>query len=349
MSNPNQFINHETPGNEYSTGWEGVASMANGYPSQREKINPSEFEKPSDNFDTIASAVVEYTHCDLSGKNGFYNAIVTSGAERWYPEIKASQSMAREGFENARYEEWKQNIIDLDAQTAVNKYGRGKTFDALKKLHNYLKSGQDAPTQAELLSNCFVDDKDGFDAAIDQLRYNRHSDSDWMYYSSRDEKLGLEEPIDADGRLYLNAEPMDAFDIAGKFVDACKETGLPYEFKINRFPDRSDAIVFYIDNKEIGNYTNILSRILDENPKINQRVGRPPLLSEKVTDKIGYGDETGGASYSERQCKKFQEAIEDVVSSYRGDSLQGSMQDRAKSLYYNRHEAFLNALRSKLR
>ena len=173
-------------------------------PKQNESVDPAKFEKPSEDFDTIASAVVEYTHCDLGKKNGFYQAVMTSGVERWYPGIKANQSPAKEKFESARFEEWKQNIIDLDAQTAIEKYGRGDTFNALKKLHNYLRSGQNAPTQAELLRNCFDGDDAGFDAAFDHLRYDRHSDPGWNYYSSRDETLGLEERINADGRLYLN-------------------------------------------------------------------------------------------------------------------------------------------------
>lgn len=174
-------INHnKTPSSteiqNQPTGWESVAAMANQYPNQNEVVDPVKFEKPSENFDTIASAVVEYTHCDLDKKNGFYQAVMTSGVERWCPGIKASQSPARDKFESTQFEEWKKNIIDLDAQTAVDRYGRGDTFDALKKLHNYLKSGQNASTQAELLKNCFDGDDAGFDIAYDYFRYDRHSD-----------------------------------------------------------------------------------------------------------------------------------------------------------------------------
>lgn len=348
LDNYEKTSSEESPGNSQPTGWESVAAMANKYQKQNKDIDPSKFEKPSENFDTIASAVVEYTHCDLSEKRGFYDAVMTSGVERWYPGIRASQNPARDRFESARFEEWKNNIINMDAQTAIEKYGRGDTYNALKKIHNYLKSGQNASTQAELLRDCFNGDNDGFDAAFDHLRYDRHSKSGWMYYSSRDEKLGLEKRINADGRLYLNAEPGDTFEIANKFVDACKEAKLPYEFKINQFPDRSDAMVFYIDNKDIGNYVEIISRILDENPKISQRVGRPPLLTEKATNKIGYGDETGGLSYNERQCKRFQRAIEDTVLSYRGQVPNGSIQERARFLYSHQYEKFLQVLKNRL-
>ena len=230
--------------NNSSTGWGSVAAMANKYSEKDKSVDPAKFEKPSENFDTIASAVIEYVHCDLSKKKGFYGAVMTSGAERWYPEIRASKNPARDRFESARFEEWKKNIINMDTQTAIEKYGRGDTFNALKKIHNYLKSGQNATTQAELLRDCFSGDDDGFDVAFDYLRYDRHSGGGWMYYSSRDEKLGLEKRINADGRLYLNAEPMDTFDIADQFVNVCKEVKLPYEFKINQFSDRSDAMVF---------------------------------------------------------------------------------------------------------
>lgn len=313
-----------------------------------EVIDPASFEKPSDDFDAIASAVVAYTHCNLDKKGGYYQAIMTSGVERWYPGIESNKSPSRDKFESDRFEEWKHNIINLDAQTAIAKYGRGEIFDSLKKLHNYLKSGQDASSQAELLRSCFDGDDSGFDAAFYHLRYDRHSDPGWYYYSSRDEKIGFEDRIQADGRLYLNAEPMDTFNIAGKFVDVCKETGLPYEFKINRNPDRADAMVFYIDNKNISDYVNIINKILNDNPSISSRIGKPPLLTEKVSDKIGYGDENGNSSYNDRQCEKFQKTIEATVQSYRGEIPQGSIQERARFLYINQYEKFMNVLKSRL-
>lgn len=348
MKNPNSMSPSGYEENMQHTGWESIASMADQYSKQNETVNPSKFEKPFENFDTIASAVIEYTHCDLDKNKGFYNAIMTSSVERWYPGIKSSQSPAREKFESVRFKEWKQNIIDLDAQTAIKKYGNGSTFNALKKLHNYLKSGHDASTQTELLNNCF-DNYEEYEIAFKKLKYDRHSEPGWMYYSSRDEKLGLEERINADGRLYLNAEPIDTFDIADKFVDACKNAELPYEFKINQFPDRADAMVFYVDNKDIGKYIEILTKILDNNPKISERIGKPPLLSEKVSDKIGYGDENGGTSYNEKQCVKFQKTIEAVVASYRGPiQPRGSTQEQAKALFTNHHDRFLNVLKDRL-
>lgn len=101
--------------NNSSTGWGSVAAMANKYSEKDKSVDPAKFEKPSENFDTIASAVIEYVHCDLSKKKGFYGAVMTSGAERWYPEIRASKNPARDRFESARFEEWKKNIIDMDA------------------------------------------------------------------------------------------------------------------------------------------------------------------------------------------------------------------------------------------
>lgn len=338
----------ESATDESTTGWEDLAAMANKYSPLNETIDPAKFEKPSENFDTIAKAIAVYTHCDLSRKNSFYQAIMTSGVKRWYPALKSYNGLAKDKFEDARFKEWKQNIIDLDVRTAVEIYGKGDTFNALKKIHNYLKSGHDASTQSELLNDCFDDDSIGFDAAFYHLRYDRHSDPGWNYYSSRDEKIGLEKRIDASGRLYLNAEPIDTFDIADKFVITCKELQLPYELKINRDPNRADSMVFYVDDKNIGSYTNIISEILADNPTITERVGKPPLLTEKVSNKIGYGDEAGGISYNERQCKRFQRAIESAASSYRGPAPADSIQERAKFLYINYHEKFLSVVKDRL-
>lgn len=78
--------------------------MANKYPPLNETIDPAKFEKPSGNFDTIAEAIVVYAHCDLSKKNGFYQAIMTSGVKRWYPELKSYNGSAKDEFEDTCFE-----------------------------------------------------------------------------------------------------------------------------------------------------------------------------------------------------------------------------------------------------
>ena len=247
------------------------------------------------------------------------------------------------------FEEWKQNLLNMNGKTAVKKYGQNpKNFEALKKLHNYLISGNDPKNMPEFLTYCFDGDDDGLDVATRHLTYNHDSGGGWNYYSSKNEKVGLEQPIRADGRLYLNAEPMDTYDIAGKFVSACRESGLPYEFKINQFADRVDAMVFYIDNGNFDGYFGILNKILAENPQIKKRIGKPPRLTEKVNDVIGYGDENGGMSYNDRMCTKFQTAIEQVSVDQAAVAPSLSVQERAKVLYVNFHEQFITAIQEKL-
>ncbi len=348
MNSSEKILSKESLKGSQSDGWESVAAIANKSVVTNNFINPEDFEKPSENFDTISAAVAVYTRCDLKRKNSFYNDIMNVGTERWYPEMKVGRSSAKIRFEGKRFNEWKQNIINMDAQTAIKRFGASDTFSVLQKLHNYLVSGHDAPTQTELINNCFSGFDNELEIAFERLKYDRHSGGGWMYYSSRDEKLGLEERINMDGRLYLNAEPMDTFDIADKFVDACKEVDLPYEFKINWFSDRSDAMVFYINNKELGNYSAILTRILDENPKIKQRVGGPPLLTEKISDKIGYGDEKTGTSYNERQSERFARAIEDAAMAYSGPAPKGPVQERVKFLYTNFNERYLQEVKKRL-
>lgn len=307
------------------------------------------FEKPQDNSDIVASTVVAYIHSDLTKKNDFYGKIMKSESERWYPGIRGTRTRAAAEFETSMFEEWKQNLLNMNGKTAVKKYGENpKTFESLKKLHNYLISGNDPKNMPEFLTYCFDGDDDGFDVAIRHLTYNHDSGGGWNYYSSKNEKVGLEQPIRADGRLYLNAEPMDTYDIAGKFVSACRESGLPYEFKINQFADRADAMVFYIDNGNFDGYFGILNKILAENPQIKKRIGKPPRLTEKVNDVIGYGDENGGMSYNDRMCTKFQTAIEQVSADQAAVAPSLSVQERAKVLYVNFHEQFITAIQEKL-
>lgn len=153
MDNPNQRTLAESINDNSLAGWERVAAMANKYPEKDEFVDPAKFEKPAENFNTIASVVVEYAHCDLDKKKGFYDAVMTSGVERWYPGIRASKNPARDRFESARFEEWKKNIINMDTQTAIEKYGRGDTFNALKKYTTILKVDK---TQRRKQNYCWI-------------------------------------------------------------------------------------------------------------------------------------------------------------------------------------------------
>ena len=83
MDNPNQRTLVESINDNSLAGWESVAAMANKYSEKDKLVDFAKFEKPAENFDTIASVVIEYTHCDLDKKKGFYDAVMTSGVERW--------------------------------------------------------------------------------------------------------------------------------------------------------------------------------------------------------------------------------------------------------------------------
>lgn len=46
--------------------------------------------------------------------------------------------------------------------------------------------------------------------------------------------------------------------------------------------------------------------------------------------------------------KKFQEVIEAIANSYRGEAPQGSTQERARFLYVNHYEKFINMIKDRL-
>lgn len=79
------------------------------------------FEKPQDNSDIVASTVVAYIHSDLTKKNDFYGKIMKSESERWYPDIRGTRTRAAAEFETLMFEEWKQNLLNMNGKTAVKK------------------------------------------------------------------------------------------------------------------------------------------------------------------------------------------------------------------------------------
>lgn len=82
------------------------------------------FEKPQDNSDIVASTVVAYIHSDLTKKNDFYSKIMKSESERWYPGIRGTRTRAAAEFETSMFEEWKQNLLNMNGKTAVKKIWR---------------------------------------------------------------------------------------------------------------------------------------------------------------------------------------------------------------------------------
>ena len=113
-------------------------------------------------------------------------------------------------------------------------------------------------------------------------------------------------------RLYVNCSKSDLMQLANLFTDKCNSQQLPCYFKYSSGKShRSDQMVIYSNLKDLSNYIQIMQEIGQEHPEIVQRCGQPPMLTGKIDEWIGIGDEPTpkGRSFTEIRAN----IIEDVL------------------------------------
>ena len=121
-------------------------------------------------------------------------------------------------------------------------------------------------------------------------------------------------------RLYISCQNQDMWKLAQLFENKCEDQQLPFYFKLGVAAERDDKMVIYADTDNLANYINILQEIAQENPKIIQRCGKPPVLTGKIDEWIGIGDEPPkkngkNSSYNSIRTRIFEDSIEEVLLS----------------------------------
>lgn len=115
-------------------------------------------------------------------------------------------------------------------------------------------------------------------------------------------------------RLYINCNKSDLMTLANLFTEKCSAQKFPIYFKYstNNNSKRADQMVIYSNIDNLSDYIQILQEIAQEHPDIIERCGQPPLLTGKINEWIGIGDEpaTSGTSYTEVRAN----IIENVLS-----------------------------------
>jgi len=115
-------------------------------------------------------------------------------------------------------------------------------------------------------------------------------------------------------RLYINCNKSDLMTLANLFTEKCSVQKFPIYFKYstNNQSKRADQMVIYSNIDNLSDYIQILQEIAQEHPDIIERCGEPPLLTGKINEWIGIGDEPAmsGTSYSEVRAN----IIENVLS-----------------------------------
>lgn len=107
--------------------------------------------------------------------------------------------------------------------------------------------------------------------------------------------------------------------MATLFKQKCEQYEIPFYFKVGSSTSRDDKIVIYSDTDNISKYIGILKEIAKEKPELINQCGAPPVLTGKIDDWIGIGDEPPkkengeNTSYNKLRARIIENSIEEVI------------------------------------
>ena len=98
--------------------------------------------------------------------------------------------------------------------------------------------------------------------------------------------------MDIKHRFYINPDTRDIYKFAKSFAEKCKNKNIPFEFKFACGNNHgADRMVIYSSTETLLEYYNIFEEMKKENPEMIERCGRPPILTARIDNWLGFGDE----------------------------------------------------------
>lgn len=82
------------------------------------------------------------------------------------------------------------------------------------------------------------------------------------------------------------------------------------------YQDRADSIVIWADEKTLFKYITILNDLKEEVPNIISRCNEPPLLTMRINDWIGFGEEPNEGSYTSARIKLLKNSIDNAITKW---------------------------------
>ena len=282
-------------------------------------------ENPLDNDEILEKIILAYSQSDrrsMFGLGDLYDSMVKMNDTHDDSQIDLSD---REAFFVETYNQWIENILSLDEnQIAYLESQRG--VDA-RKMQQYLATFGKVSSMEDIRrlkeNPLFYEEINGWEL-----------NDGWDHIKSEYISGRTEGKIDVRHRLYIGCKNQDLWKLARLFKEKCEEHHIPFYFKLGASSDRDDKMVIYADTDNLANYISLLQEIAQENPEIVQRCGRPPILTGRIDDWIGIGDEPPKGkdeekeSYNSVRSKIFEDAIEETL-------LQDIMEYRGKRVEYD--------------
>ena len=202
---------------------------------------------------------------------------------------------------------WKSNILN-----STEKINKQKYEGHFSELVNILKTIPDISTYSQL---CSIIDKYPLISKYGILP--AADDRIWDFLLSMDVNGTKEMDVIPKYRLYINSEAKDTYKLVMGFINKCYQNQLPYYLKFidypKDYPDRSDSLVIWADEKTLFKYITILNQLEAEMPNLISRCKEPPALTMKINDWIGFGEEPKESSYSYVRAGLLRKSIDSAI------------------------------------
>lgn len=236
------------------------------------------------------SKTENWYYYDTLYPHSLYNELVK--CRDFNKKVKIINNQEKFEFELMCFNKWKNSIIKFDSNKVNPKYRNG-----FIKYKNILESYN--PKSVKDISK-LVDERSYKDQEICNFvktfsygEYKGSVDNTWTNISSgtlafpRKNAKGYE----VKGRFYLNIDSNYIHKFAKEYMKKCEENDIPYIFKYDEDAKRKDSMVFYTNYELMEKHLTILKEIRNENNDIKNSIHKPPLLTSKLDNWLGYGAE----------------------------------------------------------
>ena len=262
---------------------------------------------PLENNEILEKVIKAYISYKKNGSTTFYNEIEKAGTER--KKSTPPPMTEKDTFWSVLFNKWKRNILNNIGKINPEEY-QGHFEELVKNL----KEIPDITSYDELcniVKNHPIVSKYGIMPSGDRL---------WNFVLSRNISGRKDNDINPNYRLYINSEASDTYQIVAGFISKCSKQNLPYYLKFIEVPedyqDRADSIVIWADEKTLFKYITILNDLKEEVPNIISRCNEPPLLTMRINDWIGFGEEPNEGSYTSARIKLLKNSIDNAITKW---------------------------------
>lgn len=141
-------------------------------------------------------------------------------------------------------------------------------------------------------------------------------------------------------RIYVNCANEDIFKIIDEYTNLCEKYRIPYYFKFQTDPKRNDKFLVYCSLKELKSNIDILNTIGKKYPNMISRCGKPPILTNKINNWMGLGEEPDNSSLEFRhsfntlRADILEDSCEILMINYIKNNLNKTVNYNGKKVFF---------------